>query len=247
MTLIGSTLAGAISVVARLIEGDWVGALKAAAEWLLRVERAARRLIDVIPQFKTIKGLNQDIQNYLGLPDWLMPGGALDLGDRAGRLLTGGGDLDNRIDNLAGYSGESAPRGRWSDFLKSVIMFDLPLPGFAEGGLVGGPAGQPTPAVVHGGEGILSLAAMREMRMLAEGLVSTAQRMALGPYALAPALPPPAPVLQSAGAQITVEVGGITVYTNEGADAEEIGSTLARHLRDQIEDMVSDFDGPIAR
>ena len=106
--------------------------------------------------------------------------------------------------------------------------------GFAEGGVVPGPAGQPRAAIVHGGEGIFSVDMMR--------------RLSLGPEALAPALPPPAPAF-GGGAQrsFTVEVGGITVHVGAGADGDEIAATVSRVLADQLNDLVTDTDGPIAR
>ena len=105
--------------------------------------------------------------------------------------------------------------------------------GFAEGGVVPGPTGQPRAAIVHGGEGIFSVAMMR--------------RLSMGPEALAPALPPPVPAYGGAGRSFTVEVGGITVHVGAGADGDEIAATVSRVLADQLNDLVTDTDGPIER
>ena len=69
----------------------------------------------------------------------------------------------------------------------------------------------------------------------------------LGPEALAPPLPPPAPVLTGAGRTVTIGDVTITVHTGEGANADEIADTIERRWKDQIEDLVADFDGPIVR
>lgn len=106
--------------------------------------------------------------------------------------------------------------------------------GFAEGGVVPGPVGQPRAAVVHGGEAIFPPHAL--------------QQLAMGPAALAPALPPPAPVFAAgAGRSVTVGDINITIQVGSGAQADEIADTISRTLRDQIEDLVADADGPIAR
>ena len=132
---------------------------------------------------------------------------------------------------------------------QAIIQSVRSVIGFAEGGEVPGPEGQPVPAVVHGGETVLPV---RVTRMLRESALPDISQMLanlqLGPEALAPALPPPAPAFGGGGQRsYTVEVGGITVHVGAGADGEEIAATIARHLSDQIEDLVADFDGPIAR
>ena len=105
--------------------------------------------------------------------------------------------------------------------------------GFAEGGVVPGPAGQPRAAIVHGGEGIFSVDMMR--------------RLSMGPDALAPAFAPPAPAFGGGGRTVTVGDIDITVHVGAGADGDEIATTIRRELRDQIEDMVADADGPVVR
>ena len=105
--------------------------------------------------------------------------------------------------------------------------------GFAEGGIVPGPTGRPMPAIVHGGEAIFTADMVR--------------RMALGPEALAPSLPPPVPAFAGGGRSVTVGDVTITVHVGEGANADEIADTIERRWKDQIEDLVGDFDGPIVR
>ena len=85
--------------------------------------------------------------------------------------------------------------------------------GFAEGGVVPGPAGQPRAAIVHGGEGIFSVDMMR--------------RLSMGPDALAPAFAPPAPAFGGGGR--TVTVGDIDITVHVGADADECGRNRHYH------------------
>ena len=105
--------------------------------------------------------------------------------------------------------------------------------GFAEGGIVPGAIGQPRAAIVHGGEAIFPTEMVR--------------RLSLGPDALAPSFAPPAPAFGGGGRTVTIGDVSITVQVGEGANADEIADTIERRWKDQIEDLVEDFDGPVVR
>ena len=105
--------------------------------------------------------------------------------------------------------------------------------GFAEGGIVPGPEGQARAAIVHGGEGIFPAHLM--------------ERLSMGPHALAPAFAAPAPAFGGGGRTVTIGDIDITVHVGADADADEIATTIRRELRDQIEDLVADADGPVVR
>lgn len=127
--------------------------------------------------------------------------------------------------------------------------------GFEGGGIVPGGTGQAVPAVLHGGEMVLpaDISAMLQGAAASPGdsgfdISALLSGLTAGPQALAPALPAPVP---TAGPRI--DVGGITVQVQvgEGVDgagiAREVASSIGERLREQIEALVDDFDGPIAR
>ena len=154
-------------------------------------------------------------------------------------LVNKGIDLLNRGLETFGNLGPRAQKGILGGLSSLLpgglgsLLSGAKLLGFAEGGVVPGLEGQPMPAIVHGGEGIFTADMVR--------------RMSLGPEALAPSLPPAVPAFGGGGRSVTVDVGDIIVHVGAGADGEEIAATIARSLRDQIEDLVGDFDGPIVR
>ena len=90
--------------------------------------------------------------------------------------------------------------------------------GFAEGGIVPGPAGQARAAIVHGGEGIFPAHLM--------------ERLSMGPDALAPAFAPPAPAFGGGGRTVTVgDVEHHGAYERWG----ECGGRNRRHHRTALE------------
>ena len=151
----------------------------------------------------------------------------------------------------------------WPDSLGGFFGGVGSILGFAQGGVVPGPLGQPQAAIVHGGEIVLSQDMVRQMRVGANALTPLTadridsgrggelfpadmiRRLAIGPGGLAPSLP--SALGAGGGGGLVIGDINVTVTVADGSDGRTIGDAIAQRLRDEVEDLVADFDGPVLR
>ena len=112
----------------------------------------------------------------------------------------------------------------------------------AEGGVVPGPLGRPVPAIIHGGEMVLSPGASNVLAQMLEGF-------RLGPAALPQAPHYYGQMYRSLVTNRTVNIninGPITIQT-QATDAKGIAQELREEIQDQIRNIAYDHDGPVER
>ena len=114
--------------------------------------------------------------------------------------------------------------------------------GFAEGGIVPGPQGRAVPAIVHGGEMVLTPGVSNVLAQMLQGF-------RLGPAALPQAPPHYGQMYRSSVVtrSVTVNIVEPIVIHTQATDAKGIAQELGEAIQDQIRNVAYDHDGPVER